>query len=130
MDGKFFSRTQTSKIEPALTVAQLRHYLSTGRAITLLDVRREPAWRADPRGLPGALRVDPSDLEDGLCGLPRRGLVVAYCLRGGPVSRYAVHILRGAGFDAWFLAGGRDAWIAAGGELQPPATMHRLELAS
>lgn len=130
MDGEIFSRRVESGVEPAITAAELRHYLATGRDVVLLDVRRASAWSADPRSLPGALRVDPRDLDDLLPRLPRGGLIVACCVRGGPVSRYAVHVLRGAGFDAWYLAGGREAWIADGGALRPIAEARTTELVS
>lgn len=128
MDGEIFSRSVRSGVEPAITAAELRHYLQTGRDAVLLDVRRAAAWSADPRSLPGALRIDPRDLDDLLPRLPRRGLIVACCVRGGPLSRYAVHILRGAGFDAWYLAGGREAWMADGGALRAIASARTMEL--
>ena len=130
MDGEIFSRSIFSRVEPAVTATELRHYLGTSRNVVVLDVRRASAWSADPRGLPGALRVDPRDLDDLLPRLPRRGLIVACCVRGGPVSRYAVHVLRGAGFDAWYLAGGREAWVADGGAVRPIVEARAMELVS
>ena len=91
----------------------LHSVLGSSRSPLVLDVRREPAYAAEPRLLAGALRPE-GDLtaftRAHFTGRP----VIVYCVRGHEVSQEAAALLAGAGFDASFLQGGLEAWIAAG----------------
>jgi rhodanese-related sulfurtransferase len=79
----------------------------------VLDVRREPAFAAATRLLPGALRVAPDDTAAfGL--LPRDRAIVAVCVHGHEVSQGVARALAAAGADAMFLEGGIAGWEAAG----------------
>ena len=81
----------------------------------LLDVRRRPAFEADPRVIPGAVWKDPQAVETWAAELPAGAPVVVYCVHGHEVSRGVVDRLRGLGFDAALVEGGIEAWEAAGG---------------
>lgn len=80
----------------------------------IVDVRRAPAFVADPRRLLGALRRDPAAVADWMGDLPTGRRIVVYCVHGHEVSRGVRDRLRAAGHDAVILAGGFEGWVAAG----------------
>lgn len=57
----------------------LRRKLDAGEPITIVDLRHHLEFEADPRTLPGALRLDLSDLEHRHTEIPRDRDVVLYC---------------------------------------------------
>ncbi len=98
-----------------VTVASLHCQVGSPLAPLLLDVRRAPAFEADPRLIPGALRAGPDTEPVALArahGAKRP--VIAYCVHGHEVSRDAARALGAAGFEAAILEGGIAAWHAAG----------------
>jgi rhodanese-related sulfurtransferase len=103
-------------MEASITAMQLKSRLSGGEAPLLIDVRREPAFRAAADMAAGALRRDPAAVAAWAKTLPRAGSVVVYCVHGHEVSQNAAKALREAGFTASFLEGGlEEGWKAAGG---------------
>jgi rhodanese-related sulfurtransferase len=82
--------------------------LGSAQAPRILDVRREPAYQAEDRLVPGAQR------PAGLSSLPRDRPIVVYCVRGHEVSQDAAAQLRSQGRDARYLEGGLEGWIASG----------------
>ncbi|MGH6916148.1 MAG: rhodanese-like domain-containing protein [Geminicoccaceae bacterium] len=96
--------------------------LVAGRAeIALLDVRRRPAFDADPGLIPGAVWKDPEQVGTWAAGLSQGQPVVAYCVHGHEVSRGVVDRLRALGVEAALLEGGIEAWKEAGGPVTPPS---------
>jgi glyoxylase-like metal-dependent hydrolase (beta-lactamase superfamily II) len=95
----------------------LRHWLETGRPVTVVDVRGEQdraQW-----AIPGSLHVNAYEaLRSGQPGaladvhLPREHPVVTVC-SAGRTSLTAAAILAGRGFDARSLTGGMKAWSLA-----------------
>jgi membrane protein DedA with SNARE-associated domain len=57
----------------------LRRKLDAGEPIAIVDLRHRLEFEADPRTLPGALRLDLSDLEQRHTEIPRDRDVVLYC---------------------------------------------------
>jgi hypothetical protein len=57
----------------------LRRKLDAGEPIAIVDLRHRLEFEADPRTLPGALRLDMSDLEQRHTEIPRDRDVVLYC---------------------------------------------------
>jgi rhodanese-related sulfurtransferase len=95
----------TVSISPAL----LYSLIGSSRSPLVLDVRRAPAFEADPQVIAGALRPDPDAVAFAnrhAAGRP----VVAYCVHGHEVSQGAARALSQAGHDASFLEGGIEAW--------------------
>ena len=82
--------------------------------VTLLDVRRRPAFEADPHMIPGAVWRDPHRVDAWAAELVPGTSVVVYCVHGHEVSNGVVDRLRALGFDAALLGGGIEAWKAAG----------------
>ncbi len=79
----------------------------------LIDVRKDPAFEADTRMLPGALRVPPDDVAEWNAPSHARSLVT-YCVHGHEVSQGAAAALRSRGFHATHLEGGIELWRELG----------------
>ena len=87
--------------------------LGSADAPCILDVRREAAYEAKDRLIPGALRAGPDPTAHAETH-PRERPIVVYCVHGHEVSQDAASLLRSKGFDAVYLEGGIEAWSAAG----------------
>jgi rhodanese-related sulfurtransferase len=111
--------------EIAVTPLELASSLRAFPAPTLVDVRRAPAFAADPRLIPGALRRLPEALADWAGDLEPWRPVVVYCVHGHEVSVNAATALRERGFAAGHLAGGIEAWKEGGGAVVAPAAPTR-----
>jgi rhodanese-related sulfurtransferase len=107
-------------MEGTLTCALLKTLIIDRASIALLDVRRRPAFEAEPQLIPGAVWRDPRQVATWTAKLNRNQPVVVYCVHGHEVSRGVVDHLREAGFDAALLEGGIEAWKAAGGPVAAP----------
>lgn len=97
---------------PAISAASLRSALASARPPLVIDVRRAERFLEAPDLVRGALRRDPSRVEDWRKTLPLEAEVVVYCVHGHEVSQNAARAL-----GARFLEGGIEGWRAAGGEL-------------
>ena len=102
-------------MERMVTCAALSDLVAGGAEIALLDVRRRPAFDADPRLIPGAAWKDPEQVGTWAAGLSQDQRVVAYCVHGHEVSRDVVDRLRALGIEAASLEGGIEAWKVSGG---------------
>lgn len=60
-----------------ITPRELHEKLGTDEVV-LVDVRRGSYAESEAK-LPGAVRVDPESVEDGIEGLPRGSEIVTYC---------------------------------------------------
>jgi rhodanese-related sulfurtransferase len=98
----------TVSIDPAALHARL----GLNDSPLLLDVRRDPAFAADPHVIAGALRpdVDVAAFATRHAGGRR---VVVYCVHGHEVSQGAARELAAAGHDSAYLEGGIEDWRAA-----------------
>jgi rhodanese-related sulfurtransferase len=99
----------------AVTCAALADLVAGQSQIILLDVRRQPAFAADPGLIPGAVWRNPEQVETWAAGVDRALPVIAYCVHGHEVSRGVVDRLRALGIEAALLEGGIEAWKAGGG---------------
>jgi membrane protein DedA with SNARE-associated domain/rhodanese-related sulfurtransferase len=99
---------------------ELRRLMREAGPPVIVDVR-SPAVRAlDPRYIPGALAMEPGEVEHRLEELPSDRDVVFYCTCPNEASAAAVaKRLIGLGYvRVRPLAGGLDAWIDAGYEVE------------
>ena len=62
-----------------ITPEDLRRKLDAGEPVAIVDLRHRLEFEADPRTLPGALRLDIGDLEQRHSEIPRDRDVVLYC---------------------------------------------------
>jgi len=85
----------------------------------VVDVRSEPAFRASPHMMAGALRRDPEAISAWADELPSAASIVVCCAHGHEVSQAAARALRARGRDAHYLEGGIEHWREAGGGMLP-----------
>ena len=100
-------------MDPAITSVELKERLAALPPPTLIDVRRQAAFDADPQVIPGAIRRLPDALDEWAPALEPWRAVVVHCVRGHEVSQNAASALRACGLDARYLAGGIEQWKAA-----------------
>lgn len=81
---------------------------------TIVDVRREETYLAQPRMLPGARRGHPEHIAQWAKTLPRTRPVAVYCAHGKQVSQSAAQTLTALGYPASYLEGGIEHWIETG----------------
>ena len=87
--------------------------------VTILDVRKRPAYDEDDSVITGAIWRDPAMIGDWGGKLDQDRPVVCYCVHGQEVSQDAAAALRGLGIDDRYLEGGIGGWKATGGRLAP-----------
>jgi rhodanese-related sulfurtransferase len=83
----------------------------------VVDVRREPIFRAAPTRIPGSIWRDHMRAADWLPALGRPRDIVVYCVHGHNVSALAAALLEQGGANVSMLDGGIEAYAAAGGPL-------------
>lgn len=99
----------------SVTPAELRHWLETGRNLTILDVRKKADYDADSVMLRQAQWMDPERVTEWKAALTTDLPVVVYCVHGHAVSQGVADHLRANGFDASLLEGGIEGWKESGG---------------
>jgi rhodanese-related sulfurtransferase len=91
---------------------KLSRLIGTASAPTLVDVRTDEDFAADPRLIPGAIRRSHRDVQDWAAGLAGRSVVVV-CQKGLKLSEGAAAWLRCGGIAAEILEGGHLGWRQA-----------------
>ncbi|MHC1792054.1 rhodanese-like domain-containing protein [Solidesulfovibrio sp.] len=97
-------------MDKTISPAQLRSRIESGEGITLLDLRKQADFDADPVLIPGAVKLDPSKVaewEDMVLGKTN---TVIYCARGGSISQSIQQHFEQKGIRVPYLEGGFDAW--------------------
>jgi len=100
-------------MDASITATELGKSLRSSTPPLVIDVRRNERFQESTYLIKGALRRDPSAVEQWKAGLPRDASVVVYCVHGHEVSQNAAKAL-GA---AKYLDGGIEHWRQEGGEL-------------
>ncbi|MCV0398056.1 MAG: sulfurtransferase/chromate resistance protein [Rhizobiaceae bacterium] len=103
----------------AISSDKLARLIGTPRAPLLLDVRSEEDFAADPRLLPGAVRIDDQALA-GLAARLRGQPTIAVCQAGHKRAQGAAAWLRAEGCSSEYLEDGFEAWRDAGLPLIDP----------
>jgi rhodanese-related sulfurtransferase len=101
-------------MDSAITPHELQQRLTAFPPPALIDVRRQPAFDADPAVIAGAMRHAPDTIARWAAGLEPWRAVVVYCVHGHEVSQDAAAALQARGLAVQFLAGGLEGWRAAG----------------
>ncbi len=103
--------------EPGIEVTpeQAQQAIADGTAI-LVDVREDYEWDAGRIG--GSEHIELERLASKSDDLPKDSTIIFSC-RLGARSAMAAQAFRGAGFDAWSMAGGLERWHAEGRPLVP-----------
>jgi rhodanese-related sulfurtransferase len=98
----------------SISVSALRSAVGTPRAPLIVDVRKPPAFDADPLMIASAIRRSHDAVAGWAATLPSGRDVVAYCVHGHEVSQGAARALAERGVPARYLEGGMVDWQAAG----------------
>ncbi len=103
--------------EPGIEVTpeQAQQALADGSAI-LVDVREQYEW--DEGRIADARHIELERLASQSDDLPKDTTIIFSC-RLGARSAMAAQAFRGAGFDAWSMAGGLQRWHDEGRPLTP-----------
>ena len=95
---------------------ELQQMLAAGAPVCIVDLRHAIEFDADPRTLPGALRMRPEELPDRHGEIPRDREVVLYCSCPNEVTsaRVALLLQRHGIARVRPLLGGFTAWLERG----------------
>jgi len=96
---------------------QLIEAIGSGSGPLVVDVRREPVFKAAPARIPGSIWRGHANAADWLPALGHGRDIVVYCIHGHNVSALAAALLEQSGADVSVLEGGIEAYAAAGGPL-------------
>ncbi len=109
-----------------LTPDALRLRLQSGDLVRILDLRTAISYEASRQTLPGAIRVDPEELDTRHTDIPRDCDIVLYCTCPNETTSARVALaLKKRGIERVFpLEGGLAAWVLCGYpvEVTPPKT--------
>lgn len=96
-------------LENTISTQQLSSVIGTADCPTLVDLRIDEDFAADPRLIPTAFRRDFLGVQDWGDQLPDRPVVVV-CHKGLKISQGVAALLRSQGRNAVHLIGGSVAW--------------------
>ena len=96
----------------SISPEKLSRLVGTVNAPTLIDVRIDEDFAADPRLIPGASRRSHHDVQDWGSGLTGQSIAVI-CQKGQKLSEGTAAWLRHGGIAAEVLEGGHLAWTQA-----------------
>ena len=92
-----------------ISVQQLARLIGTPDCPTIIDVRIDEDFDADPFLVPGAIRHPFTDMQN-LASKLQNTKTIIYCQKGFKISQGAAALLRNMGIDAETLEGGQFAW--------------------
>jgi membrane protein DedA with SNARE-associated domain/rhodanese-related sulfurtransferase len=99
-----------------LTPEALRLRLESGDSVRIVDLRTTIAFEVTRQTLPGAMRLDPEELDARHTEIPRDRDIVLYCTCPNETTSARVALaLKKRGIERVFpLEGGLEAWVACG----------------
>ena len=99
-----------------LTPAELRLRLESSDPPRIVDLRSAIAFEVTREALPGAIRLDPEELDKRHTDIPRNRDIVLYCTCPNETTSARVALaLKKRGIERVFpLEGGFEAWVAGG----------------
>ena len=100
-----------------ITPKELQSLQESRRNLTILDVRRQSDYDADPKKIPGATWQNPETVEQWRGELEDQE-VIFYCVRGGSVSKSVSEQLIEKNINARYIEGGIAAWKDSGGTVE------------
>ncbi|WP_043637095.1 thiosulfate sulfurtransferase GlpE [Desulfovibrio sp. TomC] len=96
-----------------ITPMELRAEIQSGENIILLDLRKQVDFDAAPELIPGAVKLDPAQVETWDATIPTDKKIVIYCARGGAISQSVQQHFANKGVKVPYLEGGYAAWKAS-----------------
>jgi membrane protein DedA with SNARE-associated domain/rhodanese-related sulfurtransferase len=114
---RFLRKLWIARVAPQ----ELKRLMDAGEDVFVVDLRGKVDFETDPMVIPGALRMDPSDLEDRDPEIPREREIVLYCTCPNEVTsaRVALSLHRRGIWRVRPLDGGLQGWRAAGFPVTP-----------
>jgi len=109
------------KTEPTkLNAAEVKRRMDRGERFVFVDVRSQKDWNESGSRLPGAIRMEASEIEQHLSEIPQGRTIVTYCSCPGEESstRVALELMRRGFLHVHPLIGGFDGWRAAVGTVE------------
>ena len=100
-------------MDASVTATALKQSLRSDRPPLVIDVRRNERFLESPYVVEGALRRDPSKVDEWKRTLPAAASVVVYCVHGHEVSQGVAKAL-----GARYLEGGIEHWKEEGAALR------------
>jgi thiosulfate sulfurtransferase len=97
-----------------MTLCELEEWQRSGRAFTLLDVRRAKVREADDADIAGSVWRSPDGLFTWKDEVPRDRPVIFVCAFGHELSQGAAATLGAMGLDARYLVDGFAGWRDSG----------------
>jgi rhodanese-related sulfurtransferase len=102
----------------SISFSELQSAIRGRQPPLVIDVRKQPAFKAATDMIAGALRRDPETATAWAKELPSASTVVVYCAHGHDVSQGVATSLNGHGIKAHYLEGGiEEGWKARKGNL-------------
>lgn len=101
-----------------ISVDKLSRLIGTPGSPSLIDVRIDEDFAADPRFVPGSFRKPYASVADWSAAFAATSAVVI-CQKGRKLSEGVAAWLRHSGMSAESLEGGFEAWVAAGHPVVP-----------
>jgi rhodanese-related sulfurtransferase len=103
-----------------VTLDQVKERLDRGDPTVLIDARNSVGWNSSATKIPGAFRIEPDNIDQGIDLLPKDQLIIVYC--NGQQEAYSLEVseaLKKRGFkDVYVLEGGFYSWLGAGYPLE------------
>jgi rhodanese-related sulfurtransferase len=106
----FFHKGRIMSSYNAISSDKLARLIGTAKAPTLIDVRIDEDFAADPRLIPGAVRRSHRDVQEWAPRLAAQSPVVVICQKGHKLSEGTAAWLRQSGVAAESLEGGHLGW--------------------
>jgi Fe-Mn family superoxide dismutase len=100
---------------PSVTVDEVKAMLASGTPVQIVDTRPRHYSSRAQEIVDGAVWRDPERLDEWIGELSKSAPVVTFCVYGFHIGCETAAVLRKAGFDARYMAGGHFAWKAAKG---------------
>jgi len=101
-------------MKKTITPTELRSRIESGESFTLLDLRKQADFDADPVLIPGAVKLDPSKVAEWEDIVPGKANAVMYCARGGSISQSIQKHFEQKGVSIPYIEGGFEAWKSIG----------------
>jgi Fe-Mn family superoxide dismutase len=103
---------------PSISVEEVSAMLKSGTPVQIIDTRPRHYTTKAQDIMEGAVWRDPERLDEWIGTLSKTEPVVTFCVYGFHIGCETASTLRGAGFDARYMAGGHFAWKAIRGPVR------------